>query len=80
MGGLMYQSGLAFPPGTPAEQAALTTALVRRAGEWALGLLRDLRRQAKPEPAHQERSNTLCKETLGWLGRGNEVLRFVALT
>ncbi len=75
-GGLTYQSGLAFLESTPTEQAALTAALVRLAGEWALGLLRDLRRQAKGTPADQERFNTLCEETLGWLGREIETLRF----
>ena len=43
----MYQTDLAFPHRGPAEQAALTAALVRRAGEWALGMLRDLRRQTR---------------------------------
>ncbi len=76
-GDLVYQSGLAFPASTPAEQVALRVALVRTAGEWALGLLRDLRRQAKGAPADQERFNALCEETLGWLGREIEALRFV---
>jgi hypothetical protein len=74
--GLMYQSGLAFPPSSPAEQAALTVALVRLAGEWALNLLRDLRRQAKGVPTQQETFDALCAETLGWLGREIEGLRF----
>jgi hypothetical protein len=74
--GLVYQSGLAFPPSSPAEQAALTVALVRLAGEWALNLLRDLRRQAKGDPAQQETFDALCTETLGWLGREIERLRF----
>ena len=75
-GRLVYQTGLAFPHNSPAEQAALTAALVRSAGEWALHLLRDLRRQAKRDPARQERFDALCEETLGWLGREIESLRF----
>ncbi len=77
-GGLVYQSGLAFPHSTPAEQAALRVALVRSAGEWVLRLLRDLRRQAKREATAQEQFNGLCTETLGWLGREIESLRFPA--
>ena len=73
---LAYQSGLAFPHSTPEEQAALRVALVRSAGEWALRLLRDLRWQAKREPIRQERFDALCEETLGWLGREIESLRF----
>ena len=75
-GGVVYQTGLAFPHRSPAEQAALTAALVRSAGEWALRLLRDLRWQAKREPALQERFDAFCGETLGWLGREIEALRF----
>ena len=75
-GGLVYQTGLAFPHRSPAEQAALTAALVRSAGEWALRLLRDLRWQAKREPARQEPFDALCGETLGWLRREIEALRF----
>ncbi len=75
-GGVTYQSGLAFPESTPAEQAALTGALVRIAGEWALGMLRELRRQAKHEATDQEQFNALCTETLGWFGREIELLRF----
>jgi len=75
-GGVVYQSGLAFPHSTPAEQAALTAALVRSAGEWALGLLRDLHRQAKRDPARQAPFDALCEETLGWLGREIVALRF----
>jgi len=75
-GGLVYQSGLSFPHSTPAEQAALRVAMVRNAGEWALGMLRQLRRQAKREPALQERFDAFCGETLGWLGREIEALRF----
>jgi hypothetical protein len=48
---LAFQSGLAFPHRTPEEQAALTVALVRIAGEWALGMLRELRRQAEQDRA-----------------------------
>ena len=75
-GRLVYQSGLAFPHSSPAEQAALRVALVRSAGEWALRLLRDLRWQARREPARQEPFDALCAETLGWLGREIEALRF----
>ena len=75
-GGVVYQSGLAFPHSSPAEQAALTAALVRSAGEWALRLLRDLHRQAKRDPARQAPFDALCEETLGWLGREIEALRF----
>ena len=74
--GLAFQSGLAFTHITPEEQAALSAALVRLAGEWALGLLRDLRRQAKGDPARQAPFDALCAETLGWLGREIEGLRF----
>ena len=73
---LAYQSGLAFPNSTPEEQAALTTALVRIAGEWALGMLRDLRRQLKQDRVHQERFDALCGEALEWLSREIEALRF----
>ncbi len=73
---LAYQSGLAFTQSTPEEQAALTVALVRIAGEWALGILRDLRRQAEPALAHQQRFDALCGETLAWLRREIEALRF----
>ncbi len=73
---LMYQSGLAFPHSTPEEQAALRVALVRIAGEWALGMLRDFRRQAERDPAHQARFDALCGESLGWLRREIEALRF----
>jgi hypothetical protein len=73
---LAYQSGLAFPHSTPAEQAALTGALIRLAGEWALGLLRDLRRQEAPDPARQGPFDALCGETLAWLRREIEALRF----
>jgi len=75
-GGVVYQTGLAFPHRSPAEQAALTAALVRSAGEWALRLLRDLRWQARREPARQEPFDALCGETLGWLRREIEALRF----
>ncbi len=75
-GALVYQSGLAFPHSTPAEQAALRVALVRSAGEWALNQLRDFHREAKRDPALQERFNRFCEETLGWLGREIETLRF----
>jgi len=75
-GRLVYQTGLAFPHSSPAEEAALRVALVRSAGEWALRLLRDLRWQAKREPARQEPFDALCEETLGWLGREIEGLRF----
>ncbi len=75
-GGLVYQTGLAFPHRSPAEQAALAAALVRSAGEWALGLLRDLRRRAKRDPARQAPFDALCEEMLGWLGREIEALRF----
>ncbi len=71
----MYQSGLAFPERTPAEQAALRVALVHTAGEWALGLLRDLRRQARRAPASQETFSVFCAEPLGWLSREIESLR-----
>ncbi len=73
---LVYQSGLAFPHRTPEEQAALGGALVRLAGEWALGMLRDLRRQAERDPAQQPRFDALCSETLEWLRREIEALRF----
>jgi hypothetical protein len=73
---LAYQSGLAFLHSTPAEQAALTVALVRLAGEWALGLLRDLRRQEAPDPARQERFDALCSQTLAWLRQEIGALRF----
>jgi len=73
---LAYQSGLAFPRSTPEEQAALTAALVRIAGEWALDMLRDLRRQAEQDRARQERFDALCSEALGWLRREIEALRF----
>jgi len=52
-GRLVYQTGLAFPHSSPAEQAALTATVVRSAGEWALRLLRDLRWQAERESARQ---------------------------
>ena len=70
-----YQSGLAFPHSTPAEQAALTVALVRLAGEWALGMLRELCRLGEAEPAHQERFDALCGETLAWLRREIDLFR-----
>ena len=73
---LAYQSGLAFTHSTPAEQVAVTIALVRLAGEWALDMLRDLRRQEEPDPARQERFDALCGETLAWLRREIEALRF----
>lgn len=73
---LMYQSGLAFPYNTPEEQAALWVALVRLAGEWALGMLRDLRGQVERDPAQQARFDALCGESLGWLRREIEALRF----
>ncbi len=73
---LVFQSGLAFPHRTPEEQAALAVALVRIGGEWALGMLRELRRQAERDPAHQPRFDALCGETLGWLRREIEALRF----
>jgi PilZ domain len=73
---LVYQSGLAFPHATPEEQAALRLALIRIAGQWALGMLRDLRWQVRREAAHQEWFDSLCDETLGWLGREIGTLRF----
>ncbi len=73
---LAYQSGLAFTHSTPAEQAALTVALVRLAGEWALDMLRALRRQEEPDPARQGPFDALCDETLAWLRREIEALRF----
>jgi len=73
---LAYQTGLAFPHSTPEEQAVLTAALVRIAGEWALGMLRDLRRQAEHDPAHHERFNALCSEAVVWLRQEIEALRF----
>lgn len=73
---LVYQTGLAFTHRTPEEQAALMGALVRIAGEWALGMLRELRQQAEHDSVHQEWFNTLCGETLGWLQREIEALRF----
>jgi PilZ domain-containing protein len=73
---LVYQTGLAFTHRTPEEHAALIGALVRIAGEWALGMLRDLRRQAEDDSAHQERFNALCGETLVWLRREIEALWF----
>ncbi len=75
-GRLVYQTGLAFPHSSPAEEAALRVALVRSAGEWALRLLRDLRWQAKREAAQQDCFDILCDETLGWLGREIGALRF----
>jgi len=73
---LAYQSGLAFTHSTPEEQAALAVALVRIGGEWALGILRELRRQSERDPAHQKRFDALCGESLGWLRREIEALRF----
>jgi hypothetical protein len=73
---LVYQSGLAFPQCTAEERAALGVALVRVAGEWALGMLHDLRRQVERVPVHQPRFDALCGETLGWLRREIEALRF----
>ena len=73
---LVYQSGLAFPHSTSEEQAALRVALIRIAGQWALGMLRDLRWEAKREVAQQGWFDVLCDETLGWLGREIEALRF----
>jgi hypothetical protein len=73
---LAYQSGLAFPHCTREEQAALTAALVRIAGEWVLGLLRDLREQGAADPAPQERFDALCSETLAWLRQEIGALRF----
>jgi PilZ domain len=75
-GGLVYQSGVAFPHLTAKEQAALQVALIRIAGQWALGMLRDLRWQAKREAAQQDWFDVLCDETLGWLGREIAALRF----
>ncbi len=75
-GGGVYQSGVAFPHLTPAEQGALRVALIRIAGQWTLGLLRDLRWQAKREAAQQDWFDILCDETLGWLGREIGALRF----
>ena len=75
-GWLAFQSGLAFTHSTSEEQAVLTTALVHLAGEWALGMLRDLRQQEEHDPAHQERFDALCSETLAWLRREIEALRF----
>jgi hypothetical protein len=73
---LAYQSGLAFTHSTPEEQVALTVALVRIAGEWALGMLRELRRQEEHDRAHQERFDALCSDALGWLRQEIEALRF----
>ncbi len=73
---LGYQSGLAFTHSTPEERAALAVALVRIAREWTLGILRELRRQAERDPAHQERFDALCGESLGWLRQEIEALRF----
>ncbi len=73
---LVYQSGLAFTHSTPEEQAALTVALVRIAGEWALGILRELRQQTERDPAHHGRFDALCSETLAWLRQEIEALRF----
>ncbi len=72
---LVFQSGLAFLPRTHEEQAILTTALIRLAGEWALALLRDLRQQAKQKPANQAAFEALCDSTLGWLSREIHALR-----
>jgi hypothetical protein len=72
---LAYQSGLAFTQNTPEEQAAIKVALVRIAGEWALGMLRELCRLGEAEPAHQERFDTLCGETLAWLRREIDLFR-----
>jgi hypothetical protein len=73
---LAFQTGLTFPHSTTEEQAALTVALVRIAGEWALGMLRELRRQAEQDRAPQGRFDVLCSETLAWLRREIEALRF----
>ena len=73
---LAFQSGLVFPAGSFAEQAALTAALIRIAGEWALGMLRDLRPHAEPDRAHQERFDALCGEALVWLRQELKALRF----
>ncbi len=73
---LVFQSGLAFSPKTQEEQAALTAALVRLAGEWALGMLRDLRQQAKLEVVHHEPFDALCDSTPEWLGLEIGALRF----
>ncbi len=73
---LTYQSGLAFTHSTPEERAALAVALVRLAGEWALDMLREHRRQAERAPAHQKRFDALCSETLAWLRQEIEALRF----
>jgi len=74
--GIVYQSGVAFPHATPEERAALRMALIRIAGQWALGMLRELRWEAKREPAQQDWFDVLCDETLGWLGREIGALRF----
>ena len=75
-GRLAFESGLAFTQSTSAEQAAVISALVRIAGEWALGMLRDLRRLGEGDPTHPERFDALCGETLAWLRREIEALRF----
>ncbi len=75
-GRLAFQSGLAFIQNTPEEQRALSTALVRIAGEWALGMLREVRRWEERDPLHQERFDALCGDTLAWLRREIEALRF----
>ena len=73
---LAFQSGLVFPAGSFAEQAALTAALIRIAGEWALGMLRDLRPHAEPDRAHQEAFDALCGEALVRLRQELKALRF----
>ncbi len=73
---LAFQSGLLFPAGSFEEQAALTAALLRIAGEWALGMLRDLRPHAEPDRAHQERFDALCREALVRFRQELKALRF----
>ncbi len=71
-----FESGLAFTQSTSAEQAAVIHGLVRIAGEWALGMFRELRRLGEGDPTHPERFDALCGETLAWLRREIEALRF----
>ena len=73
---LAFQSGLAFTQSTSTEQAAVISALVRIAGEWALGMFRELRRLGEGDPTHPERFDALCGETLAWLRREIAAIRF----
>jgi len=73
---ISYQSGLAFIQSTPEEQAAIKVALVRIAGEWALSMLRELRRLGGTDPTHRERLDALCGETLAWLRQEIDTFQF----